>query len=81
MSKKIRQLPAVVNRVETGALRFGDDWPGLFIRGDDCFLLKQCIVQVMQVLNSLTEEQAHVVAPYAVRLQEIAETIQANVMI
>ena len=24
------------HRVETGAVRFGDDWNGLFIRGDDC---------------------------------------------
>ena len=22
-------------RVETGPVRFGDDWPGIFIRGDD----------------------------------------------
>jgi hypothetical protein len=26
-----------VSRVETGPLRFGDDWPGTFIRGDDAF--------------------------------------------
>ncbi len=24
-------------RVETGAVQFGDDWPGLFIRGDNAF--------------------------------------------
>jgi hypothetical protein len=23
-------------RVETGAIAFGNDWPGLFIRGDQC---------------------------------------------
>lgn len=23
-------------RVETGAVQFGEDWPGLFIRGDNC---------------------------------------------
>ena len=27
------------HRVETGAVRFGDDWNGLFIRGDDCIAL------------------------------------------
>jgi hypothetical protein len=27
------------DRVETGATRFGDDWNGLFIRGDDCIML------------------------------------------
>jgi hypothetical protein len=24
-------------RVETGPVQFGDDWPGLFIRGDNAF--------------------------------------------
>lgn len=24
-------------RVETGAVRFGEDWPGVFLRGDDAF--------------------------------------------
>lgn len=31
----IRKLPAVADRVETGAVQFGDDWPGVFIRGDN----------------------------------------------
>ena len=31
----IRQLPAVTERVETGPIQFGDDWPGVFIRGDN----------------------------------------------
>jgi hypothetical protein len=33
----IRVLPAQEQRVETGAVRFGDDWPGVFIRGDNAF--------------------------------------------
>ena len=32
-------------RVETGAVKFGDDWPGLFIRGDDAFYLEQILNQ------------------------------------
>lgn len=35
----VRLLPAVHPRVETGAVRHGDDWPGLFVRGDDCIRL------------------------------------------
>jgi hypothetical protein len=31
MTKKI----AIDERVPTGALQFGDDWPGVFIRGDE----------------------------------------------
>lgn len=30
-----RQFPEETERVETGAVRFGDDWPGVFIRGDN----------------------------------------------
>lgn len=25
-------------RVETGVVQFGDDWPGVFLRGDDAYL-------------------------------------------
>jgi hypothetical protein len=32
---KLREMPAVEPRVETGPLKFGDDWTGVFIRGDD----------------------------------------------
>lgn len=27
-------------RVETGVVQFGEDWPGYFIRGDDCMRLR-----------------------------------------
>lgn len=33
----IRKLSAQDERVETGAVQFGDDWPGVFIRGDNAF--------------------------------------------
>jgi hypothetical protein len=28
-----RQFPCEVERVETGPIKFGDDWAGIFIRG------------------------------------------------
>lgn len=33
---EIRHLPAIEPRLETGPVAFGDDWPGCFIRGDNC---------------------------------------------
>lgn len=36
---KVRVLPEQKQRVETGAIQFGGDWPGLFMRGDDCISL------------------------------------------
>jgi hypothetical protein len=35
MTTETRTLPAQAVRVETGAVQFGDDWPGVFIRGDN----------------------------------------------
>ncbi|MEN8764135.1 MAG: hypothetical protein ABF290_17120 [Thiogranum sp.] len=32
---KVRQLSEQTERVETGPVQFGDDWPGIFIRGDN----------------------------------------------
>lgn len=35
---EVRKLPSIeVGRVETGPVQFGDDWPGIFIRGDNAF--------------------------------------------
>lgn len=33
----IREIDHDGERVETGPTRIGNDWCGLFIRGDDCF--------------------------------------------
>jgi hypothetical protein len=34
----VRELPHMTERVETGAVQFGSqDWPGVFIRGDNAF--------------------------------------------
>ena len=34
---QVRRFPAQDRRVESGPIMFGDDWPGLFLRGDDCY--------------------------------------------
>lgn len=45
----IQTLPQPENqpRIETGVVQFGDDWPGVFIRGDNAciygFLLQQLL--------------------------------------
>lgn len=38
-----RKLPAAEPRVETGVVEFGEDWPGLFIRGKHAFFYAQLI--------------------------------------
>lgn len=44
---KVRLIQGQELRVETGAVQFGDDWPGLFIRGDMCFQLYLSITAVL----------------------------------
>lgn len=34
-SDDIKKFPEQEERVETGPVQFGDDWPGYFIRGDN----------------------------------------------
>jgi hypothetical protein len=42
--------PSDQPRVESGALQFGDDWPGLFLRGDDSLMTA---MQIEIILNQL----------------------------
>lgn len=35
--QEIRKFPSEKERVETGPIQFGEDWPGIFIRGDNSF--------------------------------------------
>lgn len=39
-------------RLETGVVQCGDDWPGIFIRGDDAFFLLQSITHVLAAMPS-----------------------------
>ena len=52
----IRKLPAVTERVETGVVQFGDDWPGVFIRGDAAFFLN---IQLSGLVDLLSEANIH----------------------
>lgn len=40
-------------RVETGAVQFGEDWPGLFVRGDQAIHLAFCIGSMEPFLKSV----------------------------
>ncbi len=45
------------NRVETGPIRFGRGWTGLFVRGDDAFALAMDIKWIREVYERLPKEQ------------------------
>ena len=46
MVKKITTVDK--ERTQTGAIQFDDDWPGLFLRGDDCGSLAVLLNFVMK---------------------------------
>ena len=54
----IRQMPATAERVESGSLQFGDDWPGVFLRGDDAGYYA---LQLEVALASVTDPLARLV--------------------
>ena len=73
-------------RVETGAVQFGDDWPGLFIRGDDAFDLAMQIKNIGRFLNSISdkvkvEEGGAELAIAYMRLKSLQDTIMEEVVV
>lgn len=78
----IRKLPAPADdqgRVETGAVQFGDDWPGLFIRGDNALRLQESILKVIKHIEATSQSKDFMVALAVDYLQYIAEEIENNV--
>jgi hypothetical protein len=48
----IRELPHMTERVETGPVQFGSqDWPGVFIRGDNAFFYAGAIRELLSSLS------------------------------
>ena len=45
------KLPAQPERVETGPIQFGDDWPGIFIRGDNALFFAIAADQAAKLLG------------------------------
>lgn len=73
-------------RVESGAVQFGNDWPGLFIRGDDAFDLARHIGNLGNFLNSISdkvkvEEGGAELALAYMRLRSLRETILEDVVV
>ncbi|MFA5152930.1 MAG: hypothetical protein WC554_10245 [Clostridia bacterium] len=42
----------LAHRIETGALKIGDDWTGYFIRGDNAMYLCQAIENILDVIEN-----------------------------
>lgn len=44
-------------RVETGAIQFGEDWPGLFVRGDNALALAHAIRWIERCINLPSDQR------------------------
>lgn len=47
----VRKLPALRCRAETGPMKFGDDWAGVFIRGDNAAYYAMSLRTVLERVN------------------------------
>ena len=80
MPKRITQIPfpGSSGATPTGALQFQNDWPGLFIRGDDAIVLHSRIRGLQQ---RLVDHPDVVVAAALLQLQEVADIIERDVIV
>ena len=47
----IQTLEALECRPETGPMQFGDDWPGVFIRGDNALFFAMAVRRVAETID------------------------------
>ena len=70
-------------RIETGPVQFGNDWPGLFIRGDNAFALAMHISELCQLWESSKKgRQFTDMIDFRMKeLKELSETILKKVVV
>lgn len=54
----MRKFPAQEPRVESGPIQFGDDWPGVWIRGDNALAMAGMLQLALQHLPASAEVNA-----------------------
>ncbi len=54
LKRMVRVLPGTSARVETGPVQFGDDWPGVFIRGDNAGFYALCLKEMLDGKDNAT---------------------------
>ncbi len=82
--KRITQIPIPRNSAQTGAMQFQNDWPGLFLRGDDAIFIAVAIRHLQEELMKDTETRRSLnveVLSSLGRLSEIADIIEQDVVV
>lgn len=63
-----KDKPELPERPESGPMQFGDDWPGLFLRGDEALFAAQALRFAIDGDNSLFVK---------IQLEGLLETFEA----
>lgn len=75
----IRKLPAVIDRVESGTVQFGNDWPGVFLRGDYVGPMAMYLGRLLERLDALDRaEQMKIIGDPMIKLnlKGLVKTLQ-----
>ncbi len=77
---RIQQIPLAggSGRVPTGAVQFQDDWPGLFVRGDDAIGL---LCAIRQLAERVERQADPAIASALCRLEHVADIIERDVRV
>jgi hypothetical protein len=52
------KIKSLKKRIETGPVQFNDDWPGIFIRGDECFAYYLALREVLKAdIDMITKSE------------------------
>ncbi len=77
--EEIQFLPSQAKRVETGVVQFGDDWPGVFIRGDRANYLAFQAGEALHMLNPYTELEPPSAEALAVKaIESIKDLLESS---
>jgi hypothetical protein len=80
MAAKITKIPfpGGSGQIPTGAIQFENDWPGLFIRGDNAIALAVSIRGLQQRLSTHSDS---VVGAVLFQLGQVADVIERDVKV
>jgi len=70
--RQAKRFGQVESRPETGPMQFGDDWPGVFLRGDQAFAYAIALKKVLDALPS-----AEKVLPSFLSLKGLIDTLRS----
>ena len=71
------QLPHSAARVDSGCVQFGNDWPGVFIRGDDALSYEANIRAILQ-LDVVKDSKDFYVGLSRLSLERLADLLKSS---